>query len=71
MSQNLNATEIANHEGITLSYVGRILRLAFVSPAIVKAIAEGRQPELLYAETLSSRIELPVSWDKQSALLGV
>ncbi len=35
-------------------------RLAFVAPAIVEAICQGRRPAELNAETLLNRIDLPL-----------
>jgi hypothetical protein len=35
---------IATQEGISVRYVGRLIRLAFLAPPIVELIARGRQP---------------------------
>jgi len=43
----------------------------FVVPQIVEAILGGRQPTDLSAETLIKRIDLPLSWAEQKALLGL
>jgi hypothetical protein len=52
-------------------YVSRMIRLAFLAPAIVESIAEGRQPPELTAQFLSTgRGELPMSWQAQEKLLG-
>ena len=63
--------EIARHEGIAKRYVERLSRLAFVAPAIVEAICQGRQPTELNAETLLNRIDLPLEWPAQLKALGV
>ncbi len=57
--------EIARHEGIAKRYVERLSRLAFVAPAIVEAICQGRQPAELNAETLLNRTDLPLEWPAQ------
>jgi hypothetical protein len=42
--------EIGKREGVGKRYVSRMIRLAFLSPAIVESIAEGRQPPELTAQ---------------------
>jgi hypothetical protein len=55
--------DLANAEAINESYLGRILRLTLLSPAIIEAILEGRQPSTLDLDSLLERF--PVEWDKQ------
>jgi len=62
---------IAAREGLSVRYVGRLIRLAFLAPDIVESIVEGRQPETLTAEALTRRIELPLSWCSQRTALNV
>lgn len=62
---------IAAREGLAVRYVGRLIRLAFLAPEIVESIVEGRQPATLTTETLTRRIELPLSWDSQRIALNV
>jgi len=50
--------------------VRRLIPLAFLSPAIVQAIAEGRHPADLTGEALSRGIDIPVDWSKQGTALG-
>ncbi len=38
---------IAAREGLSVRYVGRLIRLAFLAPDIVESIVEGRQPTTL------------------------
>jgi hypothetical protein len=40
-----SAGEIAEAEGITRSFVNRLLQLTLLAPDIVEAILEGRQPK--------------------------
>jgi hypothetical protein len=55
--------ELASAEKINSSYVSRLLRLTLLSPDIVGAILEGRQPETM---TLPGLIEpFPVEWGRQ------
>jgi hypothetical protein len=44
--------------------------LAFLAPDIVAAILAGTQPVDLTTEALTKRIDLPVGWAEQRALLG-
>ena len=63
--------EIGQREGVGKRYVSRMIRLAFLAPAIVESIAEGRQPPELTAQFLSTgRGDLPLSWQAQEKLLG-
>ena len=62
---------IAAREGLSVRYVGRLIRLAFLAPDIVESIVEGRQPTTLTAEALTRRIELPLSWSAQRTALNV
>jgi hypothetical protein len=63
--------EIGCREGAGKRYVSRMIRLAFLAPAIVERIAEGRQPPELTAQFLSTgRGDLPLSWQAQEKLLG-
>jgi hypothetical protein len=57
--------EVADAEKINASYVGRILRLTLLSPEIVEAILEGRQPADLQLEDLLR--PFPVGWREQRA----
>jgi site-specific DNA recombinase len=49
---SLPLKEIAAEEGISSSYVTRLLRLAFLAPDIVTAILNGRHPPQLTANRL-------------------
>lgn len=62
--------EIAAREGVNERFVRRLIPLAFLSPAIVHAIAEGRHPADLTGEALSRGIDIPIDWAKQNAALG-
>jgi hypothetical protein len=57
--------EIAAAEKINESYVGRVLRLNLLSPEIVEAILDGRQPADI---TLAALLRpFPVGWWEQRA----
>lgn len=63
-----NTSQIAHKFDLSEPYVRRILRLAFLAPDIVEALAEGRQPRALTLERLLR--PLPLSWAEQRLSLG-
>jgi site-specific DNA recombinase len=66
-----SVAEIAERKGVGARYVRRLLRLAFLAPKIVEAIAAGRQPPELTAEALAERIELPLLWTDQERAVEI
>jgi site-specific DNA recombinase len=66
---SLPLKEIATAEGISSSYVTRLLRLAFLAPDIVTAILNGRHPPQLTANRLMDDTRLPLDWTAQRELL--
>jgi DNA invertase Pin-like site-specific DNA recombinase len=66
---SLPLKEIAAEEGISSSYVTRLLRLAFLAPDIVTAILNGRQSPQLTANRLMDDTRLPLDWTVQRELL--
>ena len=67
---NVLMQQIAEQEHVSRSYVSRVIRLAFLSPDIVKAIITGKAPEMLTADKLIRHIPLPIDWQAQHKLLG-
>jgi hypothetical protein len=51
-----SAGEIAEAEGVTRSFVNRLLRLTLLSPDIVETILDGRQPKGLQLEELTRAV---------------
>ena len=66
---SLPLREIAAEEGISSSYVTRLLRLAFLAPDIVTAILNGKHPPQLTANRLMDETRLPLDWSAQRAFL--
>jgi hypothetical protein len=66
---SLPLKEIAAEQGISSSYVTRLLRLAFLAPDIVTAILNGRHPPQLTANRLMDDTRLPLDWTAQRGLL--
>jgi site-specific DNA recombinase len=63
--------ELARREGVDGRSVRRVIRLGFLSPRIVEAIAEGRQPPDLTVISLIRRIDLPLLWIAQEQALDI
>jgi hypothetical protein len=60
---------LAEREGITRRYIRRLVGLAFLSPELVDAILQGRQPVDLTATRLTA-LDLPLGWTEQRKLLA-
>ena len=58
-----SAAEIAEAEGVTQSFVNRLLRLTLLAPDIVEAILDGWQPKGMVLEELTRAI--PSGWEEQ------
>jgi len=58
-----SASELAEAEEVTRSFVTRLLRLTLLAPDIVEAILDGRQPKGMQLEYLT-RV-LPSAWVQQ------
>jgi site-specific DNA recombinase len=62
--------DLAAEEGCTKSYVTRVVRLAFVSPALVEQIVAGTQPAALSSALLKKPDQPAISWVQQRRELG-
>jgi DNA invertase Pin-like site-specific DNA recombinase len=60
---------LAERDGITRRYIRRLVGLAFLSPELVEAILQGRQPVDLTATRLTE-LDLPLDWTEQRRLLA-
>jgi hypothetical protein len=58
-----SAGEAGEAEGVTRSFVNRLLRLTLLAPDIQEAILEGRQPKGLHLEELTKA--MPSEWEEQ------
>jgi DNA invertase Pin-like site-specific DNA recombinase len=61
---------VAKREGLTGSYMTRLVRLSFLSPDIIRAILDGRHPADLTAAKLTRLSKLPLDWAQQKTVLG-
>ena len=64
-----SAAEMAEAEGVTRSFVNRLLRLTLLAPEIVEAILEGRQSKGLQLEELTRT--LPSGWAEQRVSVAI
>ncbi len=62
---------LAKREGCDKRSVRRMMRVGFLSPEIIEAIAEGRQPPDLTVIALARTFNLPLLWKAQEEVLGV
>jgi site-specific DNA recombinase len=61
--------ELATRDGISRRYIRRLVGLAFLSPELVEAILQGRQPVELTTTRLTE-FDLPLDWTEQHKLLA-
>src|ERR1700730_1448457 len=61
--------ELAKRDGISRRYIRRLIGLAFLSPQLIEAILQGRQPVTLTATRLTE-LDLPLDWTEQHKLLA-
>jgi hypothetical protein len=62
-----SAGELAEAEGVTRSFVNRLLRLTLLAPDIVEAVLDGRQPKCMMLEQLTG--SMSSGWDEQREAL--
>lgn len=67
-SPDLPLAEIAKREGRCRKQMTKLLKVSWISPRIMEAIFEGRQPASLTRNRLLN-IELPLEWKAQEQLL--
>ncbi len=65
----VNTGELARREGVTPSYLTRVVRLAFLAPAVTEAILAGRQRAGVTAASLTLGDGVPADWHAQRAML--
>ena len=59
--------DLAQREGKTAAYIVRIVRLAFLSPTMMKCIIDGALPTHLTVKRLTAPDAVPARWDRQVA----
>lgn len=66
-----NMKALGEREGVSSSYVGDLLKLAFLAPKIINLIMAGRQPEELVADHLIRAHDLPLDWAEQARRFNI
>jgi hypothetical protein len=64
-----SAVEIAEAEGVTRSFVNRLLRLTLLAPDIQEAIIDGCQPKGMQLEELTRTV--PSGWAEQRESVAI
>jgi DNA invertase Pin-like site-specific DNA recombinase len=59
--------DLARQEGVTASYVTRVLRVAFLAPDLKRAILDGAQPGGLTLQRVLTQ-DMPLDWRRQREL---
>ena len=67
----LTPTSLAAAEGVTPSYLTRVLRLAFLDPAIIQMILNGSTPASLTAKRLTQPSAIAICWHEQRRTMGI
>lgn len=72
LTQNsrLTVSRLAERENLSGAYVGKILRLNFVAPYIVKTIMDGKQPRGLKLQDFMDNT-ISDLWEEQKVMFGV
>lgn len=68
-SPELSLNQIGKREGRCRTRLGKLFRLSWLSPRIIEAIIDGRQPARLDRRHLLEA-DLPVCWHAQERMLG-
>jgi site-specific DNA recombinase len=61
---------LAKRQGVSPSYLTRLVRLSYLAPDIKEAILDGQQPRDLTADKLLAHSRLPLGWHEQRTVLG-
>jgi len=68
LAGEMTIDKLAAQEGVTASWMTRVVRLAFLSPAVVEAILTGRTKAGVDAASLTATGGVPVGWRAQAKL---
>jgi hypothetical protein len=69
-SGDASLNEVAEREGMTKSYIARLVRLAYLAPGITQSILHSTQPSTITPSHLMRDTRLPIAWSEQERLLG-
>lgn len=60
-----SVADLATEQGLSKDYFGVLLRASYLTPDIVAAILDGRQPVQLNWQRLVRTTNLPIDWQQQ------
>lgn len=69
-SPELSLNQLGKWEGRCRTHLARLLRISWLSPRIVEAVADGTQPKTVTRKVLLSS-EMPLAWEEQERMLGL
>ena len=69
-SPELSLNQLGKREGRCRTRLARLLRISWLSPRIVEAVAAGTQPKTVTRKVLLSS-EIPLAWEEQERMLGL
>ncbi len=69
-SPELSLNQLGKREGRCRTHLARLLRISWLSPRIVEAVAAGTQPKPVTRKALLTA-EFPLAWDEQERMLGL
>jgi site-specific DNA recombinase len=69
-SPELSLNQLGKREGRCRTHLARLLRISWLSPGIVEAVAAGTQPKTVTRKALLSA-DIPLAWDEQERMLGL
>jgi len=64
-AQGLDPSTLAAKEGVSVSYIVRVLRLTFLSPAVIEAVLDGRLRAGVDSTALLDIRAIHPSWEEQ------
>jgi DNA invertase Pin-like site-specific DNA recombinase len=65
----VDITRLAEREQVSAAYITRVVRLAFLSPAVTAAILSGKQRTGVTGRTLTLDATIPASWHQQGTTM--
>ncbi len=69
-SPELSLNQLGKREGRCRTHLARLLRISWLSPRIVEAVAAGTQPKTVTRKALLAA-EMPLAWEEQERMLGL
>lgn len=66
---DLDIMTLAANEGVTASYITRVVRLAFLAPTIIDMILSGGQLASVDRSSLTATAAIPICWSGQHRAL--